>query len=171
MGRLPGKLIPLYRQVHEAGKYYRGNSTLRKYVNDISQIIREIETGSILDYGCGKGLQYTEDRLHKPWGIMPTLFDPAVSGIDELPEGQFDGVICTGVLEHIPQDELQAAIDNLSRYARKWAFLAIGISPAHKTLPNGQNAHVIVKPPEWWKQRLEPAFNGGAELHLRFVSR
>ena len=168
--RLSGKLIPLYREMHE-GKRYRGGSTLRKYIADIAQLVAETGTQTILDYGCGKGMQYEEDGLHEAWGgIMPTLFDPAVPGIDVLPDGQFDGVICTGVLEHIPGRELPQAFENLAKYARKWCFLAIGTALAHKSLPNGQNAHVTVKTPEWWMERIDPYFEGGAQVHYRWVS-
>lgn len=170
--KLDGQLVQLYRQMHQKRKQrYRGGSTLRRYVAEIAAIIAETQTQTILDYGCGKGMQYFEDELHGAWGgIMPTLFDPGVPGIDELPEGQFDGAICTGVLEHIPRNELPQAFENLAWYSRKWCFLAIGIALAHKKLPDGRNAHVTVKPPEWWVERIEPYFAGGATVHYRWVS-
>ena len=168
--RLSGELIPLYRQLHDkAGKKYKGGSTLRKYVDEIASIVKGTDTRTILDYGCGRGRQYIDDKMHEAWGIMPTLFDPGVAGLDDLPVGQFDGVICTGVLEHIPRGELPTAFSNLAGYARKWCFIAIGIALAHRRLPDGTNAHVTVKPPDWWQQKLEPVFNGGVELHLRFI--
>lgn len=167
--KLSGRLIPLYQEMHR-NRRYRGGSTLRNYVADIEQIIAATETRTILDYGCGKGAQYHEDGLHETWGIMPTLFDPGVPSIDELPAGQFDGVICTGVLEHIPGRELPQAFSNLAGYARKWCFLAIGTALAHKRLPDGRNAHVTIKAPEWWMERIEPYFAGGAALHYRWVA-
>jgi hypothetical protein len=167
--QLVGRLIPQYREIHQ-GKRYRGGSTLRKHTADIAKLVREIPTATILDYGCGKGMQYTEDRLHEAWGgILPTLYDPGVPGIDDLPLETFDGVICTGVLEHIPRDELDQAFANLAGYARKWAFISVGCSPAHKRLPNGQNAHVTLQPEVWWLERLHGAFGDSIWLETVFI--
>lgn len=172
MMRLQGRLIPLYQEMHRRrDTNYRGGSTLKRHVAAISRLVEEMPTATILDYGCGKGHQYTEDGLHEAWGgIMPTLFDPGVPGIDELPEGTFDGVLCTGVLEHIPRREIGEAIGNLVRYTRKWAFISIGCIPAHKKLPNGGNAHVTLKPEEWWLEQLQGAF-GELRLEVEFIWR
>lgn len=166
--RLRGRLISQYVQMHEKG-FYRGGSTLKRHVEAISRLVAEIPTESILDYGCGKGRQYTEDGLHEAWGIMPTLFDPAVPGIDELPEGTFDGVLCTGVLEHLPRKELPTAVGNLARYTRKWCFVSVGCVPAHKHLPNGLNAHVTIEPEEWWQEMVGNAFGPDVRLALEFI--
>lgn len=167
---LKGKLIPLYQEMHRKQRY-RGGSTLRKYITEIRDIIAELETETILDYGCGKGQQYHEDRVHEAWGgIMPTLFDPGVPRIDQLPDGQFDGVICTGVLEHIPRRELPLAFENLASYAKKWCFLAIGITLAHKRLPDNRNAHVTLETPEWWIARSRPYFHPEVKVYYRWVS-
>ena len=124
MSRLPGELIPLYRQVHaKGGKRYKGGSTLRRYVDEIAHIVQDTDTITILDYGCGRGHQYFDDRMHERWGgIMPTLFDPGVAGLDELPAGEFDGVICTGVLEHIPRERIAGGIRQSRRLCTEVVF-------------------------------------------------
>ena len=145
--------------MHRRGRFSRG-STLRKALERIASIVAEIPTKTILDYGCGSGEQYTDARMHEAWGgILPTLFDPAVPEYENLPAGTFDGVICTGVLEHIPRKhgELADAIERLASYADKWAFISIGCSPSHKTLPNMVNAHVTIRPEEWWHEALDKA--------------
>jgi hypothetical protein len=43
------------------------------------------------------------------------------------------------------------------RYARKFVFGNIAAYPATKTLPNGENAHCTVQPPEWWRATIEAA--------------
>jgi hypothetical protein len=168
--RITGALIPEYQEMHRRGRYSRG-STLRKHLDRIAAIVAEIPTRTILDYGCGSERPYVEDRLHDAWGgIMPTLFDPGVPGLDDLPEGTFDGVICTGVLEHIPRKrgELADAIGRIADYADRWAFISIGCVRAHKTLPNGLNAHVTLRPEEWWHEQLAKA-SWRARLHVDFI--
>lgn len=166
--RLKGRLIGQYRLMHDQRphRYSRG-STVRKYIGEIAKLVAEIPTESILDYGSGAGTQYTVDRIHEGWGgPMPALFDPAIPGIDDLPEDVFDGVICTGVLEHIPEPELDLAIGNLAKYARRWALIVVGTGPSpRKRLPDGRNVHVTIRPATWWQERIEAAF-GDRDIRL-----
>lgn len=154
-----GRLIPLYEQLHRSGKYYDHGGTVSRYVEEIARIISEVPTETILDYGCGGAINYTVYKMHERWGgIMPTLYDPAVRCYNTLPLGQFDGVICTGVLEHIPEDELPEAFELLSNYAQKWCFLLIGCKLSKKRLPDGSQPHVTLRPRDWWWEMIANAF-------------
>ena len=95
---------------------------------------------------------------------MPTLYDPAVPEFAAPLFGQFDGVICTDVLEHVPEDELPDVIGDLVRLSRMWCFVSVCCRPArpNKNLPGGRNAHVTIRPQEWWLERLLEAFQGSA---------
>lgn len=166
--KLQGALIEQYKELHQ-GKRYSDGRFLQRYVSDITKIVTEIPTQSILDYGSGKGGQYTKDRVHEAWGVMPTLFDPGVHGINHLPERTFDGVICTGVLEHIPRPEMDMAIGNLVRYADKWCFIIVGTAPTKKLLPDGRQAHVTLRPKKWWGPRIRNAFDGRAKVYLGYA--
>jgi hypothetical protein len=148
-------LIPAYRKLHQAGKF--PGYSIEPFVPGIAELVAEIPTQSILDYGCGLGHQYKLKRVHDAWGgLMPTLYDPAVPGIDSRPVGQFDGVICTEVLEHVPADELDAVIKDIFRFARLWCYISVCCRPAkpNKNLPDGRNAHVTIRPQEWWIEHL-----------------
>lgn len=148
-------LIPAYRELHAAGKF--PGFSVERYVPQIAGLVRHTAAKSILDYGCGEGRQYTDRRWHDAWGIMPSLYDPAVLGFDVLPLGKFDGVICSDVLEHVPEDELDGVLAELRGYAKLWCFISVCCRPAkpNKNLPGGgQNAHVTIRRPEWWRQRL-----------------
>lgn len=155
---LKGSLIEQYRVIHATRKIYSRGGCIQRYVKDVADIVSKVPTSTILDYGCGKGKQYTEDKIHESWGIMPTLFDPGVVGIHKLPEGKFDGVICTGVLEHIPELEIKETLARLASYAEKWCFLVIGVGPTNKKLLDGRQAHVTIKSPSWWNNRINAAF-------------
>ena len=89
-----------------------------KYQDQIKDLVQRYNAKTILDYGCGKGLQYTEKL---PWGmkngVEPPLdqwttfdkwlgvdvykYDPCVPGLDISPpvNMKFDGVIC-GHIHH-----------------------------------------------------------------------
>ena len=146
-------LIEQYRELHDEGKF-QGFSLLQ-HTSRISDLVKKHGSQTILDYGSGKGKQYRPPHnLDKIWGVEVTLYDPAVKGIDKLPEGKFDGVICSDVLEHIPEEEIDKTILQLESYARQFVFVSICTRPAKKLLPDGRNCHITVRPEEWWLERI-----------------
>ena len=141
----------LYKQMHEDPLVFGGDTT-KSYVKEISQLITKFNASSILDYGCGKGLQYTRDNLHHDYfnSIMPALFDIGVSEFEQLPSGTFDAVISIDVLEHIPELQLEHVLKQIYSKANKCVFLGIHSYTATKYLPNGENVHCTIRPVEWW---------------------
>lgn len=143
--------------MHEAG-HFPGHS-LARHAGEIAALIDKTKAKTLLDYGSGKGRQYMDGSIAARWGAMPVLFDPAVRGLDARPGGTFDGVICTDVLEHIPEDEVEAVVSDIFGFADKFVFLSICTREARKTLPDGRNCHLTVKPEQWWLSliaRLNP---------------
>ena len=142
-----------YRKMHDQG-HFAGRS-LNKHAKAIADLVKLTAAKTLLDYGSGKGYQYGIDRMHDLWGgIEPVCYDPAVPASAKLPDGPFDGVICTDVLEHVPEDELDATLDAIFQRATRFVYLAISTRPARKFLPNGLNAHVTVHPADWWAGKL-----------------
>ena len=142
--------IELYRQMHAAG-HFPGHST-KKHSKAIKELIDKHGAKTLLDYGSGKGHQYYIHKLHDEWGVeMPTLYDPAVPGIDAPPRGRFDGVICTDVLEHLAGSDLSLAIERCIARADKFVLFSICTRPAKKLLPDGRNAHITLESVDWWR--------------------
>lgn len=104
----------------------------------------------VLDYGCGKGrLAVALSDL----GIRVQEYDPAIEGKDAMPEPA-DFVVCTDVLEHIEPVNLNAVLRHLRGLTRRRLFVTIACAPAAKTLADGRNAHLIVKPGPWWRDKM-----------------
>lgn len=162
-------LIPAYVAMHEKGDF--PGISIKLYLEQIAELVRETGAETLLDYGCGKGHQYTLKRWHEAWGIMPALYDPAVPELSVLPPGPFDGVICTDVLEHVPGDELEQVIGDLVRLSQLWCFVSVCCRPAKKKrkLPDGRGVHVTLESEAWWEEVLGRAFDGRAVLILRFT--
>lgn len=147
-----------YGAMHAKGKYFPGYS-IQPYVGAIAKLVEQHATPAtrLLDYGCGRGLQYLKRRVHEEWGgILPHCYDIGVNGLDEKPEGEFGGVLCTDVLEHIAERDLPQFIDDLLAYTAPGGFLFLVIScrPSRKKLPGGGDVHVTVRPPSWWRELL-----------------
>jgi SAM-dependent methyltransferase len=149
------KLIPAYRQLAAAGGNFHGLSIVR-YKDAIGRLIFQLEAKSILDFGCGRGDAYSAPyKLWKTWGLdWPGvhLYDPSFKEHNVLPpEGkQFDLVICSDVLEHIPEDEVDEFIARLFKYARKGVWASVCTRPAKKQFPDGTNLHCTLHPMDWW---------------------
>jgi FkbM family methyltransferase len=168
------ELQALYQRMHREGekrlgipaeKMFPGNSLL-PHAARIRQLVEMTGARTILDYGAGKGLQYrpqsvivdgrhVADGVAEYWDVDEVrCFDPGYAPHASLPEGQFDGVISTDVLEHCPQEDLAWIIDEILGYARTFVYLNVACFSAKKSLPTGENAHVTVREPEWWRRLL-----------------
>lgn len=151
-------LIEQYQQLHaESHKHFRGYTT-KLIAEEVARLVKETEAQTLLDYGCGKGFQYSERRYHERWGgIMPTLYDPGVPEHSVKPKQKFDGVLCCDVMEHIPEEDVQDVLNDIFRYAEKFVALQIFIGPSKKLLPDGRNAHLTQQSPVWWNERIKAA--------------
>ena len=114
-----------------------------------------------MDFGCGKGFLYNNkfkikkkeyNNLSEFWNIDDVyLYDPAVDEYSIYPKKKFDGVICTDVIEHIPEEDVINFIDNLFKLSKKFIFIVIATVPASKYFDNGINIHLCVKKQSVWE--------------------
>lgn len=158
-----------YIQMHEQG-YFPGIMAL-SHGKDIAELVKAHEAEDLLDYGCGKGHQYLNKGLHQEWGgMMPTLYDPYCAAHSMRPHGTFDGVICTDVLEHVPEENILGTLRDLFGYADKFAFLVISTRLAGKCLPDGRNCHLTVQESQWWDARIHEALGSlGKTLDVKVI--
>lgn len=165
------ELVSLYRQMHEHGEQFLGTRAAETFpglsldaqIARIKALIARTGAQTVLDYGCGKGQQYQPRRISDGnggqwpsvidfWGVDEIVcYDPCYEPYSKLPEGKFDGVISTDVLEHCPEQDVPWIIDEIFGYATRFVFANVACYPARKRLPNGENAHCTIKPIEWWR--------------------
>lgn len=144
----------VYKDTHRKYPNYFLGHSLRDFVPVIRDMIAYSNIFTVLDYGCGKARMWKEERLDKLFGVNVTLFDPGVEEYASKPEGQFDLVICTDVMEHVPEHLVEDVLEDINQYASKAIFFNISTRPAKKILTDGTNAHATVKPAEWWDERI-----------------
>lgn len=167
------ELVACYQQLHAQGDAnssisaedtFDGHSII-PHITTIRTLVQRFGSKTLLDYGAGKGRMYDREfdlpdgskmkGLKAVWGLdSVTLYDPGYEEYAALPSGTFDAVICTDVLEHITEEDIDWVIDELFGYARHFVYGAIACYPAQKILPNGMNAHVTQKSPEWWSEKF-----------------
>ncbi len=164
-------LIEQYRQLHTEGATAQGLSpeetfpgqSLPEHAPAIRELMVDTQASSLIDYGCGKGLQYERQDLVLPGGCIASsiasywgdpeivLYDPGYPPLSRRPSEPTDGVICTDVLEHCPEEDMEWIVDDLFSLAKRFVFANIASYPAAKTLPSGENAHCTVREPQWWR--------------------
>ena len=64
---------------------------------------------------------------------------------------QSDCVICMDVLEHIFIADVPNVIDELFSLSKNLLIINVACYKAAAILPNGENAHITVRSPVWWK--------------------
>lgn len=149
------ELLEQYRDLHRHGAFH--GTSLAPHIPRVRQLCEKYgPVRTILDYGSGKGICYDDGLVTWPAEVV-RLYDPAVPELSEVPSGLYDGVVCTDVAEHLPEDEIDGFLKTLFGHARKFVFLTVCTRPARKNLPDGRNCHLTVKPIEWWAKRLRGA--------------
>jgi hypothetical protein len=175
------ELQRLYRAMHEQGERFLGlppedtfpGSSLPPQAGRIKRLIERTGALTILDYGSGKGKQYDpgtiRDSAGREWpGIIDywdidevVCYDPCYAPLSKLPEGRFDGVISTDVLEHCPEDDIPWIVAEMFAFATRFLFANVACFPARKRLPSGENAHCTIQPVVWWSE----LFRAAAQQH------
>tara|TARA_B100000965_G_C19375424_1_gene662228 strand:- start:136 stop:723 length:588 start_codon:yes stop_codon:yes gene_type:complete len=166
------EVIEKYKLFHENG-IKKGNITkpgestflgysLSRWILNIKEIIKINKCNSLLDFGCGKGFLYKNKfkindeeyrNLLDCWKLDDVyLYDPGVKEFSVYPVRKFDGLICTDVIEHIPESDVLQFIENLFKLSNKFIFVVIATIPATKFFDDGNNIHLCLKTQEEWEK-------------------
>lgn len=146
----------VYKQTHEKYPDYFAGFSIMEYVFEIGDLIKKSNITSVLDYGCGKARAWKQYNLKQLWKLHDVkLFDPGVEEYAIKPLTGCDLVICTDVMEHVPEHLVDTVLADVCRLANKAVFMNISTRPASKTLTDGTNAHATVRPAQWWQAKID----------------
>lgn len=146
----------VYKQTHEKHPDYFAGFSIMEYVFEIGDLIKKSNVTSVLDYGCGKARAWKQYNLKQLWKLQEVkLFDPGVEEYAIKPFTGCDLVVCTDVMEHVPEHLVDDVLADVCRLANKAVFFNISTRPASKVLVDGTNAHATVKPAHWWQAKLD----------------
>lgn len=136
-------------RLHEALPYY--GSYGGRHAAQVRGLMSRTACQTVLDYGAGKGSL----ALAMP-DVHVRNYDP-VTFPDEPEPADF--VACLDVLEHIEPECFKDVLWHLRSKVLRAGFLTIATRPAQKILPDGRNAHLIVRPAEWWLPKFRKRFS------------
>lgn len=152
------ELINLYKLMVKQG-YRNDNFNPGRFRTALKKIFDEYNIRTILDYGSGRGswqkkiyndntisaLEYFSlEKVHQ--------YEPTTSNSKKIIS---DCVLCFDVLEHVFISDLKNVITDLYHHSKRLVIIQVACYDAKAVLPNGENAHVTVRNPIWWKGFLD----------------
>lgn len=165
----PELISPAYleqqRGLHATGRFGGKGG---KWASTAMDLMHAHKCETVLDYGCGQGQFGNEMRM---MGVDVAEYDPAIRGKEASPEPA-DLVMCTDVLEHIEPDKIDGVLAHIRSLTRNVAFFVIHTKPASKNLPDGRNAHILLRSPRWWSATVAAAgfsFMGSEETKKHLI--
>lgn len=146
---------------HSCGEPYARNEVWMSYFRSVAQkIASEIQPKSVLDAGCAWGFlvenlrlegieafgvdisEYAIQKAHadiKPYVWVGSVADP-------FPR-KYDLIVSIEVLEHMPREQAEKAIENFSLHTDDILFSSTPLDFKEAT-------HFNVQPPEYWAERF-----------------
>ncbi len=118
--------------------YYKGYDSIDRFISYFYQVdlVKSLEVNSLLEIGVGNK---TVTNYLREYGytlttcdIDPELATDYVADVRSLPfaDNCFDAVMAYEVLEHIPWEEVPAALKELHRVSKRYVLLSIPYSCA-----------------------------------------
>ena len=161
------ELINYYKQMAENG-YNRVDGTFvknvysdaepHKFADQLKKIVEFFDAKNGLDYGSG-GSNLNETKLANGVKFIDYIglqkiqsFEPARN---KKKKYKSDIVLCFDVLEHVFINDVPWVLNDLFKYATKCVVINVACYNAAALLPNGENAHITVRPPSWWLGQIE----------------
>lgn len=143
------KMINQYKLLYELKPTYGASS--KKLFDKILTIVNEYKPKSMLDYGCGKSplAVMLFDATHIPC----YKYDPVFEEYCIIPINKVDLVICTDVLQHIPESELDENLKEISNLGNL-CYYKIKCTDHPTRFPNGEPTNCTIYNKYWWKGEL-----------------
>lgn len=119
----------------------------------VKEYLTKNKIGSILDFGCGKGLLV--DSLKNEYPTKQIYgYDPTHSIYNKITDSKIDMILSFDVLEHIEPENLDNVLALLHNKCNKVMHHLIACHPAKRFLSDGRNAHLIIEEPNWWRNKF-----------------
>jgi len=139
----------------------------KKIYGALLKLILKGKFKRVLDVGCGVGQGVAmmrnkgidaygidiSEKIDRYWkeGNIDKFCQVACADKIPFPDNHFDLIVCTEVMEHVPENAVRDVLKEIQRVGTHF-FLTIALSRAlHKMPYDGSEPHICVKSPAWWK--------------------
>ena len=129
---------------------------LRKFRDICKNYLQKEEIKTVLDYGGGgsnweaPNFEPSTNQSAKQFFRVNDVctFEPARNLMEKR---KSDCVVCMDVLEHIHISDIPKIVEELFFLSKSLLIINVACYSAQAILPNGENAHITVRSPDWWK--------------------
>tara|TARA_R110002049_G_scaffold55701_5_gene154085 strand:+ start:143 stop:1012 length:870 start_codon:yes stop_codon:yes gene_type:complete len=153
-----------YNSYYENEKYRSKTSYGMMFINET---VKRFKPDTILDVGSGAGIVVRHLRKlgYQSFGVELSDKVIAANCLDlekkgyvyngstkSLPfkDSSFDLIFSSDVLEHIPENEIDEAVKEIVRVAKKNIFMSISLRPSSEN----NKYHITLKPRNWWEKKF-----------------
>lgn len=177
------ELLKLYEKMAKEGYSRRdgvkvktafSDFELRKFRNLCKEKISNNSIKTLLDYGGG-GSNWDEPNFEPSTGESAkqffkisevNKFEPARNLMEKKLS---DCVICIDVLEHIFIADVPNVVNELFSLSKNLLIINVACYKAAAILPNGENAHITIRSPVWWKGIIDSAAIKNPEIEVMLI--
>ena len=147
---------------------------LRKFRHICKQQISDEKIKTVLDYGGGgsdwnaPNFDPKTNQSAKDFFQLQQVdkFEPA-RGLMEKKKA--DCVVCMDVLEHIFIQDIPKVVSELFALSKQLLVVNVACYKAAALLPNGENAHITVRSPDWWKGVFDAISSGYENIEVMLI--
>ena len=79
-------------------------------------------------------------------------------------------VLCFDVLEHIFISDIPFVLYEIFKNSKKLVVINVACYEAAALLPNNENAHITVRPPQWWKGCIDTVASNFPKIKYILIS-
>lgn len=168
-----------YDEVYKSGIYSPQNtSVLWECLRDQVRFVKALDIGC----GTGKGIKECRDvgldvwgcdiadnrEIWKEYGVDSVC---AVAPANQLPypDNSFDLIVCSEVMEHIPEKQISDCLKEAYRVGSERFIYTICLQEETSPVGGLVNSHITIKPREWWLDRFHE--HGFREIKWSDVAR
>mgnify|MGYP001438446737 CR=1 FL=1 len=155
MRKISDQYLQEQKRLHDINDNY-GRASL-SHAQTIKNLLSTTKFKTLSDYGAGKK------------NLQKGLLELGLNDIDYFPYDPVfpeygspkpaELVCCIDVMEHLEEEFLEEILDEIRSITINLCYFSIATIPAKKTLSDGRNAHILLKPSRWWLPKLCEIFN------------
>jgi hypothetical protein len=138
----------------------------------LRELLAAVETRTILHYSLGKAGHEAGAlegiRVGNSTPIV-TSYDPASSSSALSSSARFDAVLCTEVLEYLPDEDVPWMLEEFFRCANRLVCITITTYPQARVLPDVTRLPNRPRDASWWLRHVEEASSHHPAIHWKLV--
>ena len=147
---------------------------LRKFRSICKTHLQKKDIETVLDYGGGgsdweaPNFEPSTNESAKQFFKVKDVctYEPARNLFEKR---KSDCVVCMDVLEHIHISDVPRVVDELFSLSKKLLVVNVACYKAAAMLPTGENAHITVRSPDWWKGLIDAISINYEEVEVALI--